>query len=142
VAAAESAPTGTRRMIPLGRTISAVGSGITRTAANDGLGVGEAGGCADPSRRASARRSAKEVDSPSPRAAQNAVTDCPDAFRAATVSRQNWSPRRRLDFGTGWVPSWVRKTQSYPTPQGVPGPDAYGFTPDPAVAGTYGVRER
>ena len=42
--AAGSAPTGTRTSNPPGRTISIVGSGITRTAANDGLGTAGAAG--------------------------------------------------------------------------------------------------
>src|SRR5262249_41884777 len=124
--ATTSAPTGRRRITPPGTTISTVGSGITWTAANNGLGMGEAWAFGNRSRRASSRRLAKKGDSPIPRAAQNAVTDSPDSFQAATVSCQNWSlHRRRLVFGTGWVSSWVRKPQSYTTPQGVPGPDAY-----------------
>src|SRR5262249_21529857 len=98
--AAASAPTGMRRTTPPGTTISTVGSGITRTAANDGFGLnwrGEVGAC---SRRASSRRLAKKVDSPIPRAAQNAVTVWPDSFQAVIVSRQKWSARRRRVFGT------------------------------------------
>ncbi len=93
---------------------------------NDVLGVGDAGAFGNRSRRASSRRLAKKVDSPIPRAAQKAVTDWPDSFQATTVSLQNWFPwRRRLVSGTGSVSSWVRTAQSYQTPQGVPGPDAY-----------------
>src|SRR5262245_11041328 len=122
-----SAPTGARRTSPPGTTIAIIGSGITRTAANEGLAVAAAaafGGC---SRRASSRRLAKKVDSPIPRAAQNAVTVWPDSFQAVMVSRQNWSlaARRRRVFGIGRASSRVSKLRSYPTPQGVPRPDVY-----------------
>src|SRR5262249_20652297 len=124
--ASVSAPTGARRTMPPGTTISTVGSGIIRTAANDVLGAGEVGAWGGWPRRGSSRRLARNVTSPIRRAGVNAVTDCPDSFQAATVSRQNRSPRRRrLVFGTGWASSGVRKPQSYPTPQGVPRPDAY-----------------
>src|SRR5262245_52100403 len=86
--AATSAATGARRMIPPGTTISTVGSEVTRTAANDGFGAG-AGAFGDGLRRASSRRLAKKVDSPSPRAAQNAVTVRSDSFQAVIASRQN-----------------------------------------------------
>src|SRR5262249_25884563 len=85
--AAASAPTGARRISPPGTTISTTGSGITRTAANEGLAVAAAAAFGDCSRRASSRRLAKKVDSPIPRAAQNAVTVWPDSFQAGMVSR-------------------------------------------------------
>ena len=81
-----------------GRTISTVGSGITRTAANDGLGSWSGRRVGDRSRSASSRRLAKKVASLSPRAAQNARTDWPDSFQAAIVSRQNCS---RSEAATG-----------------------------------------
>lgn len=77
---AGSAPTGTRTTRPHGRTTSTVGSAITRTAANDGLGVGGAAGRRDLSRPASSRRLAKKVASATPRAAQKARTDWPDCL--------------------------------------------------------------
>jgi hypothetical protein len=73
--------------MPPGTTISTVGSGITRTAANEVAGADAAGACGDPSRKV--HLLAKKVDSPIPRAVQNMVTVWPDSVQAAIASRQN-----------------------------------------------------
>lgn len=101
---------GTRTTSPVGRTTSAVGSGITRTAANEGYRA-SAAGCWCCSWRASSRRRAKKVASATPRAVQNARTDWPDVFQAAIVFRQNCSRsvRRRRVFGIGRASSEGRK---------------------------------
>jgi hypothetical protein len=89
--AAASAPTGTRRSTPPRTTISTVESGITRTGANEVLGAVEEDTLEAFSCRLSSRRLAKNVDAPSTRAAQHAVTVWPDAFQVVIVPRQNWS---------------------------------------------------